>query len=126
MSFLRGLRALRGNTKLYEFNHEEPEEHEVDVKKENRMSQPKKIETPSHLEAFRQNILSNRDPGRQAVKVCCTTGCRAGGALKIIDTFKKELAANGLEDKVEVKSPRLNFHPSQICYPLFNWRMSHE
>ena len=63
----------------------------------------KKIESPSDLEALRQNILSKRDPKRQVVKVCCSTGCRAGGSLKIIDAFKQELTISGLEDKVEIK-----------------------
>ena len=67
------------------------------------MLRQSKIETPSHLEAFRQNLLSSHHPDRQAVKVCCTTGCRAGGALKVIDAFTKELSANGLEGKVEIK-----------------------
>ena len=67
------------------------------------MSDLKKIESPSHLEAFRQNILSSRESGGQAVKICCTTGCRAGGALKIIDEFEKELSEKGLEGKVEIK-----------------------
>ena len=67
------------------------------------MSDLKKIESPSHLEAFRQNILSGRPPGGQAVKICCTTGCRAGGALKVIDAFEKDLADKGLEGKIEIK-----------------------
>ena len=67
------------------------------------MSNLKKLESPSHLEAFRQEILSTRDAEKQAVKVCCTTGCRAGGALKIIDAFEKELSEKGLEGKVEIK-----------------------
>ncbi len=63
----------------------------------------KRIESPSHLEAFRQSILSGRETGSQAVKICCTTGCRAGGSLKIIDALQKKLAEKGLGGKVEIK-----------------------
>ena len=62
-----------------------------------------KIKTPSDLEALRQTILDKREPDRQVVRICCTTGCRAGGALKIAEGFNKELADLGLEDKIEVK-----------------------
>lgn len=62
-----------------------------------------KIKTPSDLEALRQIILSKLDPSARVVKICCSTGCRAGGALKIIDAFKQELADHGLEDKIEIK-----------------------
>jgi len=67
------------------------------------MPDSKRIKSPSHLEAFRQNILSGREAGGQAVKICCTTGCRAGGSLKIIDALKKELSEKGLEGKFEIK-----------------------
>jgi NADH-quinone oxidoreductase subunit F len=67
------------------------------------MSKFKTLKTPSHLEAFRQEILSSQDPSKQSVKVCCTTGCRAGGSLKIIDALNQQISANGLKDKIEVK-----------------------
>ena len=51
----------------------------------------KKIKTPSELEVLRQAIISKRDPTTQIVKVCCSTGCRAGGSLNIIDAFKQEI-----------------------------------
>jgi (2Fe-2S) ferredoxin len=35
--------------------------------------------------------------------VCCTTGCRAGGALKIVEDFEKELAGAGLQGKIQIK-----------------------
>lgn len=63
----------------------------------------KKIKNPENLEALRQTILSRRDPSIQVARVCCTTGCRAGGALNIIDSFEQELADRDLKDKIEVK-----------------------
>jgi NADH-quinone oxidoreductase subunit F len=62
-----------------------------------------KIETPADLDALRRTILSKRDPKAQIVRVCCTTGCRAGGALKIVEDFEKELARAGLKDKIQIK-----------------------
>lgn len=86
----------------------------------------KKIRTPSELDAFRQTMLSKRDPNMQVVKVCCSTGCRAGGALKIIDVFKQELANRGLTDRIEVKKtgcrgfcengPVMAIEPADIFY----------
>jgi NADH-quinone oxidoreductase subunit F len=64
----------------------------------------KKLKTPLHLEAFRQEILSGRDSGKQEVKVCFTTGCRAGGALKIIDALKEEVTHRGLADQVNIRT----------------------
>ena len=62
-----------------------------------------KIETPADLDALRRTILSKRDPNAQIVRVCCTTGCRAGGALKIVEDFEKELAGAGLQGKIQIK-----------------------
>ena len=63
----------------------------------------KEIRNPENLEALRQTILSRRDPSIQVTRVCCTTGCRAGGALNIVDSFEQELADRNLKDKIEVK-----------------------
>jgi len=86
----------------------------------------KKIKTLSELETFRQAILNKHDPDRQVVRVCCSTGCRAGGALKIVDAFKKELANRGLGDKIDVKKtgcrgfcengPVMSIEPADIFY----------
>lgn len=67
------------------------------------MATLKHLETPSHLEALRQDILRSRDDGRPAVKICCTTGFRAGGSLKIIETLGRELSERGLTGKIDVK-----------------------
>ena len=62
-----------------------------------------KIKTSSDLESLRQAILNKRDPNKKVVRVCCTTACRAGGALKIVEDFNTEIAERGLEDKIEIK-----------------------
>jgi NADH-quinone oxidoreductase subunit F len=55
------------------------------------------------LERHRQSLAEERDPGKQVVRICCTTGCRAGGALDIVEDVQKELADQGLVDRIEVK-----------------------
>ena len=47
--------------------------------------------------------MQARDTQKTVVRVCSTTGCRAGGAVKIIDALGKEVSEQGLDDKVEIK-----------------------
>ena len=62
-----------------------------------------RIQARADLESLRQSIQERRDPDKQVVKVCCSTGCRAGGSLKIIEAFDPILKDSGLENKVEIK-----------------------
>ncbi|MBW1768513.1 MAG: SLBB domain-containing protein, partial [Deltaproteobacteria bacterium] len=85
-----------------------------------------KLKNLSELEKYRRQILRKSDPEKKIVKVCCSTGCRAGGALNIVNTFQKELAELGLEDKVEIKKtgcrgfcekgPVMALEPDDIFY----------
>jgi len=78
------------------------------------------------LEALRELFLSQQDPNAQVVRVCCTTGCRAGGALKIVDRFEAELSKAGLKKKVQIKKtgcrgfcengPVVSVEPSRAFY----------
>ena len=87
-----------------------------------------KIRTSADLEALRQAILSKRDPNKQVLRVCCTTACRAGGALEVVANFEKELAGAGLQDMVEIKKtgcrgfcengPVMVIEPQNIFYNL--------
>ena len=86
----------------------------------------KRINTPSDLESHRQNLVNERDPNKQVVRICCTTGCRAGGALDIVENVKRELANQGLEGRIEVKKtgcrgycengPVMAIEPEDIFY----------
>jgi NADH-quinone oxidoreductase subunit F len=86
----------------------------------------KKLKSPSDVKALQKTILNEKDHSKQVVKVCCTTGCRAGGALKIIDAFKQELAGCNIEDKIEIKKtgcrgfcengPVMAIEPDDIFY----------
>ena len=87
-----------------------------------------KIRIPSDLEALRESLLRKRDPNKQVVRVCCTTACRAGGALEIVNNLEKELSDTGLQGKVEIKKtgcrgfcekgPVLVIEPEEIFYNL--------
>ena len=86
----------------------------------------KKINSVSDLEELRSSIVQSIDTKKTVVRVCSTTGCRAGGALKIIDTLGKEVSKQGLDDKVEIKKvgcrgfcekgPLLVLGPKNIFY----------
>ena len=86
----------------------------------------KKIESPSDLATLRQNILNKRKQSQRVVKVCCSTGCRAGGSLKIVDALNREIASHSLDDKAEIKKtgcrgfcengPVLAVDPDSIFY----------
>jgi NADH-quinone oxidoreductase subunit F len=85
-----------------------------------------RIKTPSDLKSHRQALVKERDPSKQVVRICCTTGCRAGGALDVVEDINKELANQGLEDRVEVKKtgcrgycengPVMAIEPEDIFY----------
>jgi NADH:ubiquinone oxidoreductase subunit F (NADH-binding)/(2Fe-2S) ferredoxin/NAD-dependent dihydropyrimidine dehydrogenase PreA subunit len=88
------------------------------------------IRSHADLEARRKEIVSKRDPDRMCITVCTGTGCRAMGALKVVDAFKSEIQKRGLETKVEVQAdvketgcsgfcergPIVVIFPTEICY----------
>jgi len=86
----------------------------------------KKINSVSDLEELRNSIVQSIDTQKTVVRVCSTTGCRAGGAEKIINALVKEVAKQGLDDKVEIKKvgcrgfcekgPLLVLGPKNIFY----------
>lgn len=86
----------------------------------------KKIRTRSDLENHRQALVRERNPNRRVVRICCTTGCRAGGALDIVAGINEELAGQGLADSIEVKKtgcrgycengPVMSIEPENIFY----------
>jgi len=88
----------------------------------------KKIKTISELDDFREELLKKREPGRQVVKVCCSTGCRAGGSLRIIEELESKVAENDLKDSVEIKKtgcrgfcekgPVMAIEPDDIFYNM--------
>jgi len=85
-----------------------------------------KIKNVSELESLRKSLQDERDSGKQFIKVCCSTGCRAGGSLQILDALDKELSAQGLNDSIHVKKtgcrgfcekgPVMAVEPADIFY----------
>jgi NADH-quinone oxidoreductase subunit F len=63
----------------------------------------KKMETLSDLDSFRQSLLDKLGEAKSIIHVCCSTGCRAGGALKIIDALSEQLKDSDLDDTIEIK-----------------------
>ncbi len=86
----------------------------------------KQIHAPEDLAALAQAVKERKATDKRVVKVCCTTGCRAGGSLKIIHAMEQELAAQGLSDQIVIKKtgcrgfcekgPVMNIEPDDIFY----------
>ncbi len=86
----------------------------------------KRIRVPEDLAAFYQAVKKRKATEKRVVKICCTTGCRAGGSLKIIQTMQEELDRHGLTDQVVIKKtgcrgfcekgPVMNIEPDDIFY----------
>jgi NADH-quinone oxidoreductase subunit F len=64
---------------------------------------PKKINSVSDLKKLKNSIIRSIDKKKTVVRICSTTGCRAGGAAKIIDALVEEVARQKLNHKVEIK-----------------------
>lgn len=63
-----------------------------------------KISSPAELDAFRHKLISSSDPDIKRIAVCCGTGCRAYGALKVAEAFESELLNQGLANNIKVKT----------------------
>jgi NADH-quinone oxidoreductase subunit F len=85
-----------------------------------------RLKTPEALEAFRQEILTRRDPESPCVSICAGAGCVASGADEVIAAFEKEIESKGLSATVSTKGtgcpgfceqgPVVVIYPEEICY----------
>jgi NADH:ubiquinone oxidoreductase subunit F (NADH-binding)/(2Fe-2S) ferredoxin/Pyruvate/2-oxoacid:ferredoxin oxidoreductase delta subunit len=88
-----------------------------------------RINSPSELEEFRQEIIAKRDPDRPCIAVCTGTGCLALGAANVVAAIKEEIKRQGLAGKVDVadvretgcpgfceRGPLIVIYPDEICY----------
>jgi len=85
-----------------------------------------RIRTPEELEAYRQQILSRKDPNRPCISICAGAGCVASGADEVIAAFSEEIDKQGLSAKVDTKGtgcpgfcergPVVVIYPEQTCY----------
>ncbi len=48
------------------------------------------------LESLRRQIIAARHAEKSVIAVCCGTGCRASGALAVVDAFRKRLTEKNL------------------------------
>ncbi len=88
----------------------------------------KKLSNPKELEKLRKTIQNRRDPNKPVVTICGGTGCQASGCEHIIETFKKEIIKQSLQEKIDVritgchgfceKGPLVVIYPSKIFYPM--------
>ncbi|MDM8554594.1 NADH-quinone oxidoreductase subunit NuoF [Desulfococcaceae bacterium HSG7] len=85
-----------------------------------------RLNSPEELENFRQELLSERDPGTPCISICAGAGCIASGADEVIAAFNAEIEKQGLKNRVDTKGtgcpgfcergPVVVIYPEEICY----------
>jgi len=86
----------------------------------------RRVHSSDELEAWRQQVLSARDPDATCVTVCTGTGCLASGAGAVIEALENEIASQDLDVEVAYrgtgchgfceKGPIVVIDPEEICY----------
>jgi NADH:ubiquinone oxidoreductase subunit F (NADH-binding)/(2Fe-2S) ferredoxin/Pyruvate/2-oxoacid:ferredoxin oxidoreductase delta subunit len=79
---------------------------------------------PAALAQRREALVAERDPGRKVIAVCAGTGCRAQGALQVVDALRAEVAERGAGLEIRATgclgfcqgSPLLTVHPGGVVY----------
>lgn len=64
----------------------------------------KPFKSASALAEFRKSILAKCDPKKPCISVCCGTGCRASESVAVKEAFEKEIAGQGIKEKVNIRS----------------------
>ena len=59
---------------------------------------------PAELAGRRETLIAERDPRRRVIAVCAGTGCRAQGALDVVDALRAEVEALGAAGELEVRA----------------------
>lgn len=85
-----------------------------------------RFNSPSDLEAYRKQILSERDQSKPCITICSGTACHAYDSEKIGQSFEEEIKKQGLEADVTIKKtgchgfcekgPIVVIYPKEICY----------
>jgi NADH:ubiquinone oxidoreductase subunit F (NADH-binding)/(2Fe-2S) ferredoxin/NAD-dependent dihydropyrimidine dehydrogenase PreA subunit len=86
----------------------------------------RRIQSAEELERLRNALVARRDPDRPRVSVCCGTGCRVYGSMKVIEAFRNDIGSRGLGDEIDVvstgchgfceKGPVVVIKPSGVFY----------
>ena len=83
-----------------------------------------RLADPKALACRREALVSARDPGRDVLVVCAGTGCRAQGALRIVDALRAEVRRTGADLEVRATgclgfcqgSPLVTVRPAGTVY----------
>jgi NADH-quinone oxidoreductase subunit F len=85
-----------------------------------------RLKSPRELQSLRKKILKGRPKDRKAVAVCAGTGCKAFGSFNLLEAFREEFKAQGLDSKVELRptgchgfcerGPLVLFFPEGLLY----------
>lgn len=83
------------------------------------------LKSIDELRTFREFLLNSRDKERKFINICTGTGCRASGALNVVEEFKRKIKEFNIED-VYIRltgchgfcerGPLLVIMPESICY----------
>jgi len=63
-----------------------------------------KLRSPRELERLRATCREPGSGGRPCLSVCAGSGCTASGAQDVLQSLRREVERQGLQDAVEVKS----------------------
>jgi len=85
-----------------------------------------RINSPADLEAFRSNLLSERDPNKTSITLCSGSACHASGSREVAAAIQAEIEQQGLGDEVALRrtgchgfcerGPIIVIRPEEICY----------
>jgi NADH-quinone oxidoreductase subunit F len=85
-----------------------------------------KLTSVEQLEQLRKEIVSKKDADKLTIAICTSTGCEALGSQEVLVALNKELKAQGLDGKVEIREtgclgfceqgPRLVIYPQGAYY----------
>ncbi|MFC1825478.1 NADH-ubiquinone oxidoreductase-F iron-sulfur binding region domain-containing protein [Thermodesulfobacteriota bacterium] len=85
-----------------------------------------RINSPAELEAFREGILSKRDPDKPCITLCSGSACHASGSAEVAASIEEEIEKQGLSAEVDIRKtgchgfcergPIIIIHPEEICY----------
>lgn len=85
-----------------------------------------RINSPADLEAFRKEVLSQRNPDKPCLTLCSGSACHATGSRKVSTAIEQEIEKQGLAAEVDFRrtgchgfceqGPIVVIYPEGICY----------
>ena len=85
-----------------------------------------RLTDPAALAGRRAALVASREPRRRVIAVCAGTGCRAQGALQVVDALRAEVDTRGVAGEIEIRatgclgfcqaSPLVMLQPDGIVY----------